>query len=144
MVEIFAEQARVKTHIRESRKGQWVTDQQDYPKGARCFLEKGTTECLEEAKEFLVKPSRTHQRKAQAVLRLAETYGPTRLEGACERAILFGNSKYQCLQNILKEGLDQKPLIKEESHKLSPEQLQKGSYLRDQQEFASSTGEVYQ
>jgi hypothetical protein len=68
MVEIFAEQARVKTHIRESRKGQWVTDQQDYPKGARCFLEKGTTECLEEAKEigvsvhtflsqFLVKPS---------------------------------------------------------------------------------------
>jgi transposase len=155
MVEIFAEQARVKTHIRESRKGQWVTDQQDYPKGARCFLEKGTTECLEEAKgigvsvhtflsQFLVKPSLTHQRKAQAVLRLAETYGPTRLESACERAILFGNSKYQCLQNILKEGLDQKPLIKEESHKLSPEQLQRGSYLRDQQEFASSTGEVYQ
>jgi transposase len=155
MVEIFFEQTRVKTHIRENRKGKWITDQQDYPQGARYFLEKGVAECLEEAKkigvsahtflsQFLLKPSLTRRRKAQAVLRLAETYGPTRLETACERAILFGNSKYQCLQNILKEGLDQKPLIKEESHRLSPEQLQKGAYLRDQQEFAPSAGEVYQ
>ncbi len=153
MVEIFFEQRRIKTHIRENRKGQWITDQKDYPKGARYFLEKGIPECLEEAKgigdsahaflsQFLVKPSLTHQRKAQAVLRLAETYSPGRLEAACKRAILFENSTYQCLKKILEGGLDQKPLGEEESNRLSPEQLKKGCYLRNAKEFSSSIEEA--
>jgi|GEM_PF-4389976 len=50
IVEVFFEQAHIKTHIRESRKRQWITDRQDYPKGVRYFLEKGIPEYLEEAK----------------------------------------------------------------------------------------------
>jgi len=153
MVEVFFEQARIKTHIRESRKGQWITDQKDYPKGARYFLEKGIPECLEEAKEigdsahaflsqFLVKPSLTHQRKAQAVLRLAETYSPIRLEAACKRAILFENSTYQSLKKILEGGLDKKPLFEERENRLSPEQLKNGCYLRNAQEFSATQEEA--
>ena len=92
--------------------------------------------------QFLVKPSLTHQRKAQAVLRLAETYSPGRLEAACKRAILFENSTYQCLKKILEGGLDQKPLGEEESNRLSPEQLKKGCYLRNAKEFSSSIEEA--
>lgn len=153
MVEVFFEQTRIKTHVRESRKGQWITDQKDYPKGARYFLEKGIPECLEEAKgigdsahaflsQFLVKPSLTHQRKAQAVLRLAETYSPVRLEAACKRAILFENSTYQSLKKILEGGLDRKPLFEERSNRLSTEQLKNGCYLRNAQEFSATQEEA--
>jgi transposase len=153
MVEAFFEQTRIKTHIRESRKGRWITDQKDYPKGARYFLEKGIPECLEEAKgigtsahaflsQFLVKPSLTHQRKAQAVLRLAQTYSPVRLEAACKRAILFENSTYQSLKKILEGGLDWKPLFEERANRLSPEQLKNGCYLRNAQEFSASQEET--
>lgn len=153
IVEIFSEQMRIKTHIRENRKGQWITDQKDYPKGARYFLEKGIPECLEEAKEigdsvhaflsqFLIKPSMTHQRKAQAVLRLSETYSPSRLDAACKRALLFESSTYKSLKKILEEGLDHKPLTEERSNRLSSEQLKEGCYLRNTQEFSAGLGEV--
>jgi hypothetical protein len=153
IVEIFFEQTRIKTHIRENRKGQWITDQKDYPKGARYFLEKGIPECLEEAKEigdsvhaflsqFLVKPSMTHQRKAQAVLRLSEAYSPSRLDAACKRALLFESLTYRSLKRILEDGLDRKPLTEERSNRLSPEQLKEGCYLRNTQEFSAFSGEV--
>jgi len=153
MVDIFCEQTRIKSHIRENRKGQWITDQKDYPKGARYFLEKGIPECLEEAKEigdsahtflsqFLVKPSMTHQRKAQAILRLAETYSPTRLDAACKRALLFESSTYVSLKRILEGGLDRRPLDEERADRLSAEQLKAGCYLRSAREFSATVGEA--
>ncbi|MBY0501950.1 MAG: IS21 family transposase [Alphaproteobacteria bacterium] len=153
LVEIFFEQTRIKSHIRENRKGQWITDQKDYPKGARYFLEKGIPECLEEAKEigdsvhaflsqFLVKPSMTHQRKAQAILRLSETYSPVRLEAACKRALLFESTTYRSLKRILEDGLDYKPLTEERSNRLSPEQLKEGCYLRRASEFSAAQEEA--
>ena len=43
-------------------------------------------------------------RKAQAVLRLAEKYGPAAMEAAAERALAFGNLQYRSLKTILEKG----------------------------------------
>jgi len=153
MVEIFAGQTCIKKHIRAKSKGKWVTDNTDYPKGARAFMEKGIAECLEEAQgigvsvhtllsEFKDSPSLTHRRKAQAILRLADTYSPSRLEAACRRALTFGNVTYKCLQDILKKKLDQDDLVQEEESHQSKTQLQNSSYLRNVEEFSSPQMEV--
>jgi hypothetical protein len=43
------------------------------------------------------------------VLRLAEGFGPKRLEAACARALAFGTATYRSVKQILKQGLDQQP-----------------------------------
>jgi transposase len=40
------------------------------------------------------------------VLRLAKTFGASRLEAACERALHINSYTYQSLHSILKNGLD--------------------------------------
>ena len=40
------------------------------------------------------------------VLRLAKTFGPERLDAACERALHINSYTYQSLHSILKNGLD--------------------------------------
>lgn len=49
-------------------------------------------------------------RTAQAVLRLADKYGPNRLEAAARRALCYDDPTYTTLKNILKKGLDTDPL----------------------------------
>jgi hypothetical protein len=65
-------------------------------------------------------------------LRLAEQYGPDRLEAACRRAIAFGNLEYSGLENILENGLYKAPL---EPVTLPIIKSEKGAYLRDPREF---------
>ena len=43
---------------------------------------------------------------AQGIIRLAETYGATRLNAACRRARLFGDRRYQTVKGILLKALD--------------------------------------
>jgi transposase len=142
MVEIFLSEQRIKTHIRATSKGQWITDQQDYPKSARMFLEKDASHCLAEAgtigvsthsfiSQVLTRPTITSQRKAQSILRLAENYGTQRLEAACQRALLFDNTAYKSLKLILINNLDRK----EEEHTRVVEDLEGSSYLRSAREF---------
>ena len=49
-------------------------------------------------------------RAAQGVVRLGKTYGPTRLEAACARALAFDSPLYQTVKTILNKGLDQHPI----------------------------------
>jgi hypothetical protein len=49
-------------------------------------------------------------RVAGRLVRLAQTYGPERLERACARARHFGARDYPTLKRILREGLDRAPL----------------------------------
>ena len=107
----------IKTHPRNSGKGQWITDQKDYPESALYYLEKTPDICMDLAKAI---GSFTHQmiisslepftrvglRKAQAILRLADKYSNERLEMACQRAISYDNYEYKALHNILSASLD--------------------------------------
>ena len=80
LVQIYADNKLIKEHPRTFQKGKWITDQQDYPKSARKYLEKTPEVCVQEAEEIgdatrqliqhiLSKPTQTALRKAQAILR---------------------------------------------------------------------------
>jgi transposase len=49
-------------------------------------------------------------RTAQAVLRLADKYGPRRLEAACRRSLFYDEVSYTSLKRILEKGLESAPL----------------------------------
>ena len=44
------------------------------------------------------------------IIRLAGKYSPQRVEAAAERALLTGACRYQSVESILKNSLDQQPL----------------------------------
>jgi len=50
-------------------------------------------------------------RSAQGLLRLAQRYGPPRLEAACARALAVAEYRYATVQTILAAGLDRQPLL---------------------------------
>jgi hypothetical protein len=117
MVEIYANNQKIKSHIRSQSRGQWITDSQDYPQYKQEFLDKDKAYCLQKAeqvgpftKQFLEKilksPTLIGQRKAQAILRLAASYGEGRLESACQRSISFDNYAYRSLKKILAHGYE--------------------------------------
>jgi hypothetical protein len=70
------------------------------------------------------------------VLRLAEQYGPERLEAACRRARSFGDPSYRTIRGILERGLDREPAQSAYQAPLA------GAYLRGPETlFSRSQGE---
>jgi transposase len=148
VIEIYLDHQKIKTHVRTHSRGQWVTDQQDYPPYARGFLEKDKDYCLKQAQsigssthqflsQVLKRPSLVQQRKAQAILRLEEKYGSQRLEAACQRALSFDNDSFRSLKGILVQGLEAEHIQKEQQTKnVLPRQA---SYLRQSHEFQPLT-----
>jgi transposase len=49
-------------------------------------------------------------RSCLGILRLGKSYGDTRLEAACGRALLLGSCRYKSIESILRHGLDARPL----------------------------------
>ena len=107
----------IKTHPRNYGKGQWITDQKDYPESALYHLENTSAICLELATSIghatyqiiqcsVKSDTKVGLRKAQAILRLAEKYSKERLEAACLRASKYDNYTYNSLCNILSNELD--------------------------------------
>jgi hypothetical protein len=47
-------------------------------------------------------------------MRLAKAYSPERLEAACDRALVIKGYSYKNVNSILKNGLDQQPLLFEQ------------------------------
>lgn len=150
ILEIFHEEKRIKSHIRTREKGKWITDKKDYPFSKNQFLEKDKSYCLKEAdrigpstyemiEEVLTRESLTTQRKAQAILRLEESYGSERLESCCKRALSFNTMSYKSLKGILCQGLDQPKQEEDKGKGIGSRILEKGSYLRNLSEFALSS-----
>jgi transposase len=58
--------------------------------------------------------SRAHEAQAYksclGLLSLSKSYGPTRLEAACLRALALKNCSYRCVSTILENGFDSQPL----------------------------------
>ena len=136
----------IKTHPRDHNKGKWVTDEKDYPKSALYYLENNPEQCLQSARsignatyqittKLLVSGGRIALRKVQAILRLSETYGNHRLEAACLRAITYDNYAYAAISNILKNKLDQQPVLDFENSKAK--NIKASAYVRDPREYSS-------
>jgi len=117
-VRIYRDHELVAIHPRLFKPGTKSTVQDHLPPDAVAFLMRDPQWCLAQA--TLVGPAcralvetlfshrvLDHLRAAQGVLRLGESFGSTRLEAACSRALNFGAPTYRTVKQILKDGFDQ-------------------------------------
>lgn len=117
VVEIYADAELLTTHPRAKEKGEWHTRLEHYPPEKAAYLERTPARCREMAAQ--VGPATTkvvelllserpvdRLRSVQGILRLQESVGSLRLEGACVRALHFGDVRYRCIKDILNAGLD--------------------------------------
>ncbi len=115
LVQLFYDEQLIRTHLRAEEPGTWVTDLSDYPPEKLAYLMPTPTYCWKKASEIgpqtgalveqiLRDHAMKNLRKAQVLLRLAERYGSSSMEAAAERALLFGNFRYQSIKTILEKG----------------------------------------
>ena len=152
LVQVFFDEQLIKTHIRAEQPGTWVTDPSDYPPEKLAYLMPTPTYCRKKAseigphtgalvEEILRDHAMRNLRKAQALLRLADKHGRASMEAAAERALFFGNFRYQSIKTILEKGwfsLEQAPS--------SPSQIPLSPlgqrFLRPPEYFASGEGVI--
>ncbi len=119
-VQLFHEYALVATHL-AARPGQRRTLHDHLPPDKVHFLLQTPRWCQAQAATIgptcatfiaalLGERPLDRLRGAQGVLRLAQRYGPTRLEAACARASAVGEYRYTTVKLILAAGLDRQPL----------------------------------
>jgi transposase len=122
VVQLYAGLDLLATHIRAAARGTWRTNPAHYPPEKAAYLEKTPRFCRELAQgigpsvfavvdDLLADRPLDRLRSVQAILRLTETVGKTRLEAACRRALFFGEAvSYRRVKQILDAALDQQPL----------------------------------
>ncbi len=114
-IRIFLDEELIKIHERALLPGTWRTDLSDYPTEKLAYLMPAPTHCRSKAaqigpqtdalmRQILGDQAMRNLRKAQAVLRLAEKYGPAAMEAAAQRALSFGNFQYRSLKTMLEKG----------------------------------------
>lgn len=120
-VQLFHDHALVATHL-AARPGQRRTLHAHLPPDKVHFLLQTPRWCQQQAAEIgptcaavlaalLGERPLDRLRGAQGVLRLAQRYGPRRLEAACARAAAVGEYRYQTVKTILAAGLEHQPLL---------------------------------
>lgn len=121
-LEVYAGLEQVATHAVQQQPGQRVTRLEHYPQGKRAYLEQLPEHCLAAAAEIgphcaevvesLLCVERVYDRlrSVQALLRLAQTYGATRLDAACQRALHYGDITYRRVKRVLQADQDLQPL----------------------------------
>jgi len=122
IVEIFLRGKRITSHARSFRRGGHTTKPEHMPKSHRKHLEWSPSRFLRWGKKIgpetaklveAILSDRPHPeqgyRSCLGILRLANRYGPERLEAACARAFAAGARSYRHVDSILKHGLDRLP-----------------------------------
>jgi len=122
-VEIFFKGSRIASHPRSYQKGGCTTLREHMPKAHQKYLEwtpsrllnwaaktgPATASLLEKIMTAKPHPEQGY-RACLGVLRLEKSYGATRLEAACNRALLIGAPSYKSVKSILKTGLESQPV----------------------------------
>jgi hypothetical protein len=120
-IAIYDDYRLVASHLRARRPGERVTVTAHLPPEAQAFFARDRHWCAARAAEIgpataelierlLADRIVERLRAAQGVLRLAETYSPTRLEAACARALYHASPFYRTVSTILRGGYDAQPL----------------------------------
>lgn len=122
-VEIYHSGRRVALHVRSRQRGGFTTDPAHRPKAHQKHLEWTPgrlvdwaatigPECAAAVRTLLAQKPHPEQgyRACLGLLRLARSYGPERMEGACRRAVALDVCTYRSLAAILKARLDEEPL----------------------------------
>jgi transposase len=125
-VALYEDYRHLCTHPRAQRAGQRVTVLDHLPPDARTFFERDRQWCVRQATavgprcaelvtRLLGDTVAERLRAAQGVIGCAKTYGPARLEAACERALGHDSPHYRTVKSILASGADLLPLIEPET-----------------------------
>jgi len=121
-VECFYRSQRVASHTRSHRVGHHTTVREHMPESHRQYGDWSPERLVRWARQYGTSTAEVVTRILQArrhpeqgyrsclgILRLEKTYGPERLEAACQRALLLGTLRYKSVESILKHGLDKQP-----------------------------------
>jgi transposase len=132
-VEILFKNRRVTSHKRSYVPGQHTTLSEHMPKSHQKYLEWTPSRIIRRAGEngpktkklvTRIMDSRPHPeqgyRSCLGIISLAKHYGPERLENACSRALIIKGFSYKSVKSILKNGLDQQPLLFDQSENTPP------------------------
>lgn len=130
-IECFYKHAMVACHVRNDKPFSYTTLKEHMPESHRAYLE-WTPEKISNwainvgvhTQLFIEKlmQERAHLqqgfRASLGILRLGKRYTEERLEKACERALTIGALRYQSVESILKNRLENQPLpqVASESH----------------------------
>lgn len=125
-VTVFHKNRRVASHLKSHRKYHYTTLPEHMPKAHQKYLEWTPSRIINWAgktgpctqhlvKEIMQRKKHPEQgfRSCLGVMRLGKRYSPQRLEKACERAVAIGAYTFKNVESILKNGLDQTPLIQQ-------------------------------
>lgn len=144
VVQLFLGVDLIATHPRALTRGEWHTRTEHYPPHKAEYLIRTPAYCRDLAahigpstqdvvEQLLAERPLDRLRAVQAILRLSDTVGKSRLEAACRRVLFFGGPPtYRRIKEILNGALDQAPLPEVEPEK--PAQLT-FAYVRDAAEF---------
>ena len=118
LVRIYADQALIKTHPTQPPGGR-STDHTDYPEALTAYTLRDPHRIIRQAEEHGVHIGRfatellagtfpwAKLRQAQRLLRLGDTYGWARVDGACRRALAFELLNVKRVETIQRLDLDQ-------------------------------------
>ena len=126
-IEALLKNRRVASHVRSFKKGEFTTLWEHMPKSHQKHLEWTPSRIIDWAgkngpktKRLVshILESKPHPeqgfRSCLGIMKLAKRYTPERLEAACHRALLIKGYSYKSVKSILKNGLDQQPLLFEQ------------------------------
>jgi hypothetical protein len=132
-VEVLFKNRRVTSHYRSHLAGKFTTLQEHMPKSHQKYLEWTPSRIIRWAGEngpqtrqlvTQILDSRSHPglggRSCLGIMRLARYYSTERLENACNRAIMIKALSYKSVKSILKNGLDQQPLLFDQTGQTDP------------------------
>lgn len=130
-VSIYQDYRLVATHPRGRRPGERITVRDHLPPAAREFLARDRAWCVEQAQRIGVACAELittlladrvleRLRAAQGIVALRDTYGASRVEAACARALLHASPYYRTVKTILAGGFDQQPLPAHDQHHHAP------------------------
>ena len=124
-IELFHQGNRVTCHVRNPRQHRHTTIAEHMPSAHRRHAEWTPTRLLREAEAIgpstialveRILAAKPHPKQGfwacLGILRLVRSYGPERLEAACQRGMDLGARTYGSVQSILKNGLDRAELAK--------------------------------
>jgi transposase len=122
-VEIFHKGQRVASHVRGHGREQVFTQTEHRPKSHQAYLQWTPSRMVNWAEQIGPNTAKLFERilaekphpemgyrSCLGIIRLAEQYSSTRMEGAANRAIQTGACRYKSVKSILKNSLDQQPL----------------------------------
>lgn len=140
-VRIYRDHELVATHPRLFKPGARSTIDDHMPPQALAYKLRDPQWCLKQSERIgpacraLIEQLFAHKvldnlRAAQGIMRLNKTYGATRLEAACQRALDFDNPRYGTVKTILQKGLDAVPTPEQAFDALSEAYTGRGRFSR--------------